>query len=89
VLFEQEKDLGGTILHYPRRKLVLVQELEMPYLGRLEEGEYDKEHLLATFQDLTERAQLNVRYGAKVTGSRASTGTSRSTRRGSRSRPVS
>ena len=68
VLFEQEKDLGGTILHYPRRKLVLVQELEMPYLGRLEEGEYDKEHLLATFQDLTERAQLNVRYGAKVTG---------------------
>jgi thioredoxin reductase/NAD-dependent dihydropyrimidine dehydrogenase PreA subunit len=68
VLLEQEQDLGGTILHYPRRKLVLVQELDMPFLGRLREGEYDKEHLLSTFQDLTGMAQLNVRYGSKVTG---------------------
>jgi thioredoxin reductase len=68
VLLEQEKDLGGTIAHYPRRKLVLVQELEMPFLGRLPEGEHDKEDLLATFQDLTRMAQLNVRYGSKVTG---------------------
>ena len=68
VLLEQESDLGGTILHYPRRKLVLVQSLEMPFLGPLREGEYEKEDLLETFQDLTRRASLNVRYGAKVTG---------------------
>ena len=68
VLLEQEGDLGGTILHYPRRKLVLVQALEMPFLGPLREGEYAKEDLLETFQDLTRRASLNVRYGAKVTG---------------------
>ena len=68
VLLEQEPDLGGTILHYPRRKLVLVQALEIPFLGRLKEGEYAKEDLLETFQDLTRRAQLNVRFGAKVTG---------------------
>jgi thioredoxin reductase len=67
VLLEQEPDLGGTILHYPRRKLVLVQALEMPFLGVLKEGEYEKEDLLETFQDLTRRAQLNVRFGAKVT----------------------
>ena len=67
VLLEQEPDLGGTILHYPRRKLVLVQALEMPFLGSLKEGEYEKEDLLETFQDLTRRAQLNVRFGAKVT----------------------
>jgi thioredoxin reductase/NAD-dependent dihydropyrimidine dehydrogenase PreA subunit len=68
VVIEQETDLGGTILHYPRRKLVLVQELEMPFLGKLREGEYDKEKLLETFQDLTQQARLNVRYGARVTG---------------------
>ena len=68
ILLEQEADLGGTILHYPRRKLVLVQALEMPFLGSLKEGEYEKEDLLETFQDLTRRARLNVRYGAKVTG---------------------
>jgi thioredoxin reductase/Pyruvate/2-oxoacid:ferredoxin oxidoreductase delta subunit len=68
VLLEQEPDLGGTILHYPRRKLVLVQALEIPFLGTLREGEYPKEDLLETFQDLTRRARLNVRFGAKVTG---------------------
>jgi thioredoxin reductase len=68
VLLEQEGDLGGTILHYPRRKLVLVQALEIPFLGTLREGEYAKEALLETFQDLTRRAQLNVRFGSKVTG---------------------
>ncbi len=67
VLLEQEPDLGGTILHYPRRKLVLVQALEVPFLGALKEGEYEKEDLLATFQELTQRAQLNIRFGAKVT----------------------
>ncbi len=68
VLVEQEADLGGTILHYPRRKLVLVQALEIPFLGTLREGEYEKEQLLETFQELTRRARLDVRFGAKVTG---------------------
>jgi thioredoxin reductase len=68
VLLEQEPDLGGTILHYPRRKLVLVQALEIPFLGTLREGEYAKEDLLETFQDLGRRARLDVRFGARVTG---------------------
>jgi len=68
VLLEQESDLGGTILHYPRRKLVLVQSLQMPFLGSLKEGEYEKEDLLETFQELTQRARLNIRFGARVTG---------------------
>ena len=33
VVLEQEPDLGGTILHYPRRKLVLVQALADPVPG--------------------------------------------------------
>jgi thioredoxin reductase (NADPH) len=68
VLLEQEPDLGGTILHYPRRKLVLVQALDVPFLGTLREGEYEKENLLETFQELTRRARLDVRFGAKVSG---------------------
>jgi thioredoxin reductase (NADPH) len=68
VLLEQEPDLGGTILHYPRRKLVLVQTLEIPFLGTLREGEYAKEDLLGMFQDLAQRARLDVRFGSKVTG---------------------
>lgn len=66
VLLEQEADLGGTIFHYPRRKLVLVQALEVPFLGRLREGEYSKEDLLEKFGGLTQRARLNVRFQQKV-----------------------
>ena len=66
VVLEQEADLGGTIYHYPRRKLVLVQALEVPFLGRLREGEYSKEDLLERFEGLTQRARLNVRFRQKV-----------------------
>ncbi len=66
VVLEQETDLGGTIFHYPRRKLVLVQALEVPFLGRLREGEYSKEDLLERFGSLTHSARLNVRFRQKV-----------------------
>ena len=55
VILEQEADLGGAIFHYPRRKLVLVQAVEVPILGTLREGEYAKEDLLAILQDLCRR----------------------------------
>jgi dihydropyrimidine dehydrogenase (NAD+) subunit PreT len=68
VVLEQEGDLGGTIFHYPRRKLVLVQSLDIPLWGRLEEAEYEKEHLLEVLQGLRRRAGLEVRFGEKVSG---------------------
>ena len=66
VVLEQEGDLGGTIFHYPRRKLVLVQAVEVPILGRLPEGEYAKEDLLGFLQDLCRRGDLQVRFGERV-----------------------
>jgi thioredoxin reductase len=68
VVLEQEGDLGGTIFHYPRRKLVLVQEVDVPILGKLREGEYAKEDLLAILQDLCRRGALKVRFGERVGG---------------------
>jgi thioredoxin reductase len=66
VVLDQEKDLGGTIYHYPRRKLVLVQPIEIPLWGHMKEGEYSKEQLLEILQDLNRRFQLKVRFGEKV-----------------------
>jgi thioredoxin reductase len=68
VILEQEGDLGGTIFHYPRRKLVLVQAVEVPILGRLRESEYAKEDLLGILQDLCRRGDLQVRFGERVQG---------------------
>jgi thioredoxin reductase len=68
VVLEQEGDLGGTIFHYPRKKLVLVQAVDVPVLGRLPEAEYAKEDLLRVLQDLCRRARLDVRFGERLLG---------------------
>jgi thioredoxin reductase (NADPH) len=66
VVLEQEKDLGGTVLHYPRRKLVLVQEVSLPLGGRLRESEYAKEEILELMQRLIAAAALDLRFGERV-----------------------
>ncbi|HVQ30407.1 MAG TPA: NAD(P)-binding domain-containing protein [Vicinamibacteria bacterium] len=66
VALEQEPDLGGTIFHYPRRKLVLVQAVDVPLWGRMKEAEYQKEDLLEVLLDLARRFHLNLRFGEKV-----------------------
>jgi thioredoxin reductase/NAD-dependent dihydropyrimidine dehydrogenase PreA subunit len=66
-VLEQERDLGGTVLHYPRRKLVLVQAVDLPLGERLRGAEYAKEDLLALLERLIARAGLEVRFGERVT----------------------
>ncbi|MFI5183139.1 MAG: NAD(P)-binding domain-containing protein [Vicinamibacteria bacterium] len=66
VILEQEQDLGGTVLHYPRRKLVLVQEVDLPMGGRLKSAEYQKEELLDLMQRFLVQARLQVRFGERV-----------------------
>jgi thioredoxin reductase len=67
LVLEQEKDLGGTVLHYPRRKLVLVQTVELPFEERLRSAEYSKEDLLELLQRLLTRSRLPVRFGERAT----------------------
>jgi thioredoxin reductase len=66
-VLEQEVDLGGSLLHYPRRKMVLLQPVEMPLHGTLEREEYQKEQFLELMQGLVEAHQLDVGFGEKVT----------------------
>ena len=41
-----QTQVGGTILHYPHRKLVMTQPVEIPLYGWLKRSEYSKEELL-------------------------------------------
>ena len=63
-----QQGAGGTILQYPRRKLVMVQPVEIPLFGRLPQLEYSKEELLAIWGDLHEINGLDIRTGERVTG---------------------
>ena len=67
VLLEQEKEFGGTIYQYPRRKLTHTQPVELPLYGTLEREEYSKEELLELFSGLVEEHKIQLRLGERVT----------------------
>lgn len=59
---------GGTILQYPRRKLVLVQPVELPLFGSLKKGEYSKEDLLDIWEKVIKEQKIRLLSGHKLTG---------------------
>ena len=67
LVLEQENDLGGSLLHYPRKKLVLTQPIEVPHSGiKLKRQEYTKEELLETFQNIIERQGIPIEFSKRV-----------------------
>jgi len=65
VMLDQD-DLGGTILTYPRRKLVMTQPMELPLHGTISLREISKEALLDLFIKVTGAQGLKVRDGEKI-----------------------
>jgi putative YpdA family bacillithiol system oxidoreductase len=59
---------GGTILQYPRRKLVMTQPAVIPLYGKLNKSEYTKEELLDIWQEIIAKFQLQIRTGERLTG---------------------
>lgn len=66
VALEREETLGGSLLHYPRRKMVLTQPVELPPWGSLCQEEYAKETLLELFEGMVQDHRLDVRFGEPV-----------------------
>lgn len=62
LLVEQDR-LGGTVAHYPRQKMVLTQPVVLPRHGALKQTEYQKEELVALWEELVVREQLPLRTG--------------------------
>jgi thioredoxin reductase (NADPH) len=60
------QDPGGTILQYPRQKLVMTQPIEIPFYGWLKKEEYSKEFLLQIWQEIIRQNQLNIHSCEKV-----------------------
>jgi thioredoxin reductase (NADPH) len=59
-ILEQGK-IGGTILQYPRRKIVLTSPVELPLWGRLRFTEATKEQLLDTWEQIIRSTGLEVK----------------------------
>lgn len=63
---EQEVAFGGSIRHYPRHKIVLLNDLKLPLVGTLKFGKTTKEHLVETLEVVVARQHLNIHYGETV-----------------------
>jgi thioredoxin reductase/Pyruvate/2-oxoacid:ferredoxin oxidoreductase delta subunit len=64
-LIDQSKP-GGTILQYPRKKLVLVQPVELPGYGILKNKEYEKEELLEIWDDILKTNSPDFQTGHQL-----------------------
>lgn len=69
-----EKEVGGTILHYPRQKLVMTQPVEIPLFGWLRQEEYSKETLVETWSSIVKQFSVNIHTGESVDCVRKSEG---------------
>jgi thioredoxin reductase (NADPH) len=65
VVLEQD-EIGGTVLHYPKQKLVLTQPVELPLYGKLKFNEISKENLLSIWQEIFKKYSLNILTHHKV-----------------------
>lgn len=64
-VFEQES-LGGAIAHYPRGKVVMTEQIEMPRYGRFGKALLSKEELMAELNRLVHKNQVVIEEGQKV-----------------------
>lgn len=74
VLVLDAEQAGGTILQYPRRKLVLTRPVDIPLYGRLERDQYEKEELLEIWQEIPGRFSIDLRPGHRMTDVRQGPG---------------
>lgn len=63
LLIDQEASVGGTVAKYPRRKLVLTDEIRLPLHGKLARREYLKEELVELWQGLASQHHLPFQGG--------------------------
>jgi thioredoxin reductase (NADPH) len=62
----ERDEVGGTVAKYPRQKLVMTSPVEFPMFGKFNKLQLAKEHLLAFWDMVLNRADFNVITGAKV-----------------------
>jgi thioredoxin reductase (NADPH) len=55
-----QEDIGGTVLTYPRQKIVMTQPMDIPLYGKFSQRKIQKEELLELWKDIIARTSVNV-----------------------------
>jgi thioredoxin reductase/Pyruvate/2-oxoacid:ferredoxin oxidoreductase delta subunit len=63
----EQGTVGGSIAHYPRRKVVMTERVDLPLAGRFGKPRISKEELLETWDRILEKTGIRVEEGVRVT----------------------
>ncbi|HET6410586.1 MAG TPA: NAD(P)-binding domain-containing protein [Anaeromyxobacter sp.] len=66
--------MGGSVAHYPRRKIAMTETVNLPLWGRFGRPSISKEALLRTWVRILEKTGIVVEEGVRVTGIEGSDG---------------
>jgi len=64
----EREDVGGTVRHYPRKKLVMTEPVQIPGVGKVGAREILKEELVTIWEEAVRKTGLEVATGVTVTG---------------------
>jgi len=62
----EKEDIGGTVRHYPRKKLVMTSPVKVPGYGKLGFKEVSKEELTSVWADIVDKTGVAVNTGETV-----------------------
>lgn len=62
----EQDDIGGTVLSYPRQKLVMTQPMEIPLYGKVKFREIIKEELMGLWGDVLQKTGVEIKTKEKV-----------------------
>lgn len=62
----EQDDIGGTVLQYPRHKIVMTSPMDLPMFGRIKLRETTKEALLSLWMEVIGKTGLTIRTKEKM-----------------------
>lgn len=66
VTIEQEDGLGGSVYHFPRRKLAMTAPMTLPIIGKFNKYEISKEELLEFWNRIIRQTKLAIRFAERM-----------------------
>lgn len=62
----EQEELGGTVAHFPRRKLVMTQPAVLPIVGKMKFKEVQKETLIEYWRNVEQSTGIAINYNENV-----------------------
>lgn len=63
---EQEDGLGGSVYHFPRRKLAMTAPMKLPIVGKFNKYEISKEELLTFWNRITSENSIKINFNERM-----------------------